>query len=812
MLRRILILVTTLFCVSCDNEINVDKEPQEKDITHDDIPHDIEQYIIQYHEAEIINPIAYVDGNVAYYIFRYKNESGFYVKRAYYVGIGEMSINDADNLYNTNHRHLFGSIDIGSYSNIKSRSLDEVYRANIYLSNQEELNKSEQKTTIFNLCSTFDIDCELIGSSTTEVIEIKMINGSKALELSKKLPLGSILYATYIGDESSNSRGDQSLVNTPQQSASGYNASFQRSNQQGIYGDAIKVGLMEQLTGGCGIFEGHESLKYLSDVHYLGEELTSIPLKSCDLNASASDQAKQCGANEPCVLSSSVGIACVPDENGNGYCAGQHASMVASRIASSMGAPFNAAKIDLYVANFYNSARGGIQWGRRYEWFAENEIKIVNESITSYESRTGYGPASEGLNDVILPDEKARITDEYSRKNKILFIQAAGNLWPAGNGEFHNSYDVFCTASNSICVGSVDANETYFDVGNILSYYDDIYQLARWKNPIDPLIPPVNGEYTRKDQEKPDLVSEGERALVMGFDPRGNEWQRLGGTSFATPVVTATAANHLQEYNSCPLKIGEDTLLLRSSLRNLAYQPQKINKDFGASPSEFYPVPGESNDSVAGVGITIDAFDLCLYTNNEPSPVSEKGMEGSDGIFKEITRGGADGSEEDLSSGWEPVPEESSGSLNENETTDISLVYNLKLGNKPNSSGKVVRKPLMKENAFGLDFDPDKDQIELRASLSFYSCPDASKLTVRPHVDYDLIVCTDEEKEVCFAGSQSIHDTNEGFHVVIPPEHHYKNITYYIVKDEAAVDPCPGYNTEPYYFTADKFIKTVVFN
>ena len=98
--------------------------------------------------------------------------------------------------------------------------------------------------------------------------------------------------------------------------------------------------------------------------------------------------------------------------------------------------------------------------------------------------------------------------------------------------------------------------------------------------------------------------------------------------------------------------------------------------------------------------------------------------------------------------------------------------------------------------------------------MSFYSCPPPKSNIIsdlRPFIDYDVILCAKQNGPnsnlECYAASQSIDGTDEGFQVVVPSQYLGSGYSHgvYAVKSADANSPCPGHQREPYVVSVDIF-------
>ena len=753
---------------------------------HDDILTVLEK---DFREPTIIGSKSFPNGDVAYYEFSYYTPDGILVKKAYWPGEGILSIRDAAEKYNEEYRNRHGSLSIESYIVITDGDLNELYNGVVFTSSESI------EGDVYDLCTEWNWECARLESSI-EIYGVDFFNvrGEEILSNAHALDENSII--KIFRSPPSSSEGEQTA--SPETGSGGYSGSYQGSNQEGIFGDGIKVGILEFISRRCQIYHDHMSLSNATVIY------NDAATRACDPNGTQSDWDNQCNMSTPCVESGGTKAICVP---GNtllgGRCIAPHTSQVASRIATTIeNVPTHAANVELNIANFAGSNTSTQSFLSRYDWFVQRKVQIVNESYTTYFDKTGYGPTK---NTEIFPDPKAHIADTYARTTGMTFVIAAGNKWrESPNGEYTDSTDVFCTQLNGICVGAVNAQATYWDPTAIFPYYDDtMSEFSRWSNTYDPSssINPETEERSKLEIERPDIVSEGQNALVMDFADT-NSWTRSSGTSFAAPVVTGQVANLMRSMELQCVGQSTSAVRMRSIMRNLAYQPQQLN----LSGSEFYPVPGASADSFAGVGIAKDDRNICAYFEEGGADVPS--TEGS-GISGHV-RGGisSEVEDDDLVTGWQPAEADLINSNDEDVVLDVSTRYQpLRIESKPGYSGNIEQKKVLtlpppKPDASG-------QRSEIRVSLSYYSCPNTllpKDTAISTAVDLDLVMCAVESNgdRNCYAASQSLHDTNEGFHVVVPEEAIGKVHEVYLVKDADSDQPCRG-GVEPLSVVYDMF-------
>jgi hypothetical protein len=355
-----------------------------------------------------------------------------------------------------------------------------------------------------------------------------------------------------------------------------------------------------------------------------------------------------------------------------------------------------------------------------YEEFADRGVPIVNESW-------GNEDAFEALD---------YIRDWHARYNKTTFVKAAGNYGGT----------VFCHSLNALCVGGTNANGTYDDFTD-----DDMFGNSSWENPLySNSHPDSSKQGEEKDAERPDVVSEGEDAWVMDRANGKQAWTQRPGTSYSAPTVAGLLALFEEECGP------NSPLANRSLVRSGAWRTHDLE-----SPNPAYPIPGFHDDAKAGAGI-IHAGGLRIWC-------------GGGG-------GGGDGSGTDDPStdqGWDDIPDYATPEkFPEPDESVITKHQSLR-----DSNGDYVWRPLWSGSG----------AHRLRATLSFYTCPpsDGNGDTVsnpgssvdklEPAIDYDLMLCSDEEDR-CLVVSESLDDTNEGFDVEVPNGSEGSEWTLYAVR------------------------------
>lgn len=157
---------------------------------------------------------------------------------------------------------------------------------------------------------------------------------------------------------------------------------------------------------------------------------------------------------------------------------------------------------------------------------------------------------------------KNAAADWFARYAQITFVQSAGNnkFTDAPSREF-----VLCQQLNGICVGSVKDEGTLpskSSIGYNGAYLNDVMATdSRWKNPrIN-----ISGSVFDPGVERPDVVSQGEGVWVANPNTE-SEWEKVGGTSFAAPVITGLIA---LEKEVCG-NVSDQPVVWRSKFRNRA--------------------------------------------------------------------------------------------------------------------------------------------------------------------------------------------------------------------------------------------------
>jgi hypothetical protein len=329
--------------------------------------------------------------------------------------------------------------------------------------------------------------------------------------------------------------------------------SYRYHNADGRFGAGVTVGIVEATGGnrtyedeqgqpvpyggaGCRLFETHDAFAEAPPVEYM--HTSSV---ACSADA-------ECVA--PCAGSNGEAPRCV-----RGACVSDHLTATASRIASSVrdgsGAtvPFHAARARLRVANNFQGRGQGNQrsleisaenLAEAYHWLhsGPHPVRIINES---------YQPSFTAEN------YRSWLSDWYARTAGTLFVQAVGNQNPPTEEE-QSFPRVACRGFNSLCVGSARTTGLYPDA--VVSFR--LSSGSRWKNELP-------------EQEKPDLVAEGENAHYATMQPNlsspgfsNSHWTRGTGTSLAAPAVAGLAALVAE---TCSASTQYDALALRAMLR-----------------------------------------------------------------------------------------------------------------------------------------------------------------------------------------------------------------------------------------------------
>lgn len=791
-----------LLLFGCGKEEVHNEEPVSSKSNHYDKNKDsierryLEEFLENNPEAEIAETVYHLDGEIAYYVVVTQSPNAPSTKIAI-DSRGVVSTTSAREKYSADHKEKFGIIHVSSYGLIEHLDDSEEVLATAWL-----VDGDASADAIEEACG---VSCDKIGSSS-RIMDFYIRRGA-VIDVAKLPEVQENAYRISFSLKTRSSSGSAEQVTNVQSTAGGYANTLYTNNQNGQYGQQGKVGIVELIMDNCAIFEAHESLTE-ANVFY-----QTPANRTCDLNASPDEQQEQCNEFLPCVGSGGTQAACVDDGQGGGICVSPHASTVASRISSTLGSTkSHGAELNIYVANsaYFDEPTTPLALESKYNWLLSEGVRVVNESFTNYSNINGFGPGGP----LIFPDSAALMADTFARDHGLLIVKAAGNRYEDNNypDGYNPSNSVFCTATNGICVGSVNANLTYYNWAPIYTslpigfdaYLDDELDIqSRWGNtPNRNQCDPGQEICVVTDIERPDVASEGDFALALDFEST-TSWQRLSGTSQAAPVVAGLIAmeSAFFEQNNCWIDFatkGNNYYLLawRAYIRNRSMVGQNIN------PAEFYPIPGQSQDSYIGAGIPLGK-DYGTECDGVPT---ENGEDGEGETEPGITSYGAGEPEEDLSTGWETPPSYWS-SIPSFETTNISIqsdIYQSALiaGSKP---GALKRKLIKTIPIAEID---ESLHHELRMTTTFNSCPDLStnpQPETIPFVDYDVVLCV-EDLEICYAESSSIRDTAEGFHIVVPKEYEGYEHSFFLTRSADATDPCPGYDHEAWRFGARHII------
>lgn len=535
-----------------------------------------------------------------------------------------------------------------------------------------------------------------------------------------------------------------------QDNAAYHSRSASSLNAAGWTGKDVKVGILEGFKGGCELTEEHEAFDFTpKPFDYLS------PPKSCTTDAEC-----ECSAD---LDSFCVGGRCRTVGALNPGTKG-HTTQVASRIAASAGgAPLHAAKARLYVAND-TAVDQAAELVAAYQSFTQAGVGLINQSF-------GPPPIWHVLHHVM---------NWVSYVNRLTLVQATANGLPGGNGEIcGNGEQSHCAALNTLCVGAVDAADTWGPTED-----DTLWGASRWRNPVSRLSVGCGGPM---DAERPDVVSEGASARVANTDAAQNkDWVLQFGTSFAAPVVTGSLALFTEKCVSRGFG-APGPELARALVRTAAIAPHGL----GAISDPLYPWGGWARgprDARHGTGIhTADMLDM--WCEPQTPADCETGCPGP------LVQGDL----ADPAIDWQPLEPWMTLSTEPRATTRGD--YGTALGTLMDGSPKLQ----VKLAELG-DFVAGE---RLRLSLSFATCPqgaiDVEEPSMPRTTDYDLLFCSRTTQD-CHAVSESLDDTNEGFDWFLDPAvvgaNELQDMVVYLVRPEAT-SPCTltGVPFEPYAAT-----------
>lgn len=516
-------------------------------------------------------------------------------------------------------------------------------------------------------------------------------------------------------------------------------------NTHGRSAAGIKVGVMES-SPRCEIWDSHEAFANLSGLTYRWPSSVSC----------ISDGNCNCGHG-------GFASKCI-----NGTCVDYHTHSVASRIASSQGGvPYHAASVDLFIANVFEVGTDPVHnrilrsWPEAissgYEWLNGRGVRLVNESFMQQE----FGFSSRHL-----------ISDWFARYRGMTLVQAAGNLLP----NFTADGEVRCGGLNTICVGGFthETDKTTKFSSNSL-----------WKNYY-------SSSGSALEIEKPDLIAEADRDYADIYSE--DAWVEVypGGTSLAAPEVVGVLALFQED---CAMRRGIDLLAeplgVRARLRTGMRHSNPIEKKLAFQPCRglFSPRCPTAQygfcDYRSGVG-PVDSEDLLIWCN---PPCSEGDFVGPCALTESLELSPDDPGREDVPAWmrddipWSELPIRGSALVNRKASSRVRVIHE------------------WEDVPLGTRF---------RSTLSYHSCPAGARdhfagqknIRLNPSdlstaVNFDLVICghaKGDRDPKCLFQSESLHDTNEGFHVSTKEEFDWIRI-YLVEPDQWA--PCASESGAP---------------
>lgn len=204
----------------------------------------------------------------------------------------------------------------------------------------------------------------------------------------------------------------------------------------------------------------------------------------------------------------------------------------------------------------------------------------------------------------------------------------------------------------------------------------------------------------------------------------------------------------------------------RAIARTAAWPRQNLEDD----SDDIYPIPGYSEDSRAGAGI-LEAHRLKAFCGGKPNGDYTTG------------RGRGDISQGEPAPPWMEDEElDTTGVITHEEWETVQGTLKLNF----NNDVSVV--PLA-------NFGKEEAGSRIRMTLSFYTCPQSEPSAlvddVEPSRDIDLLLCgydPDQDKNECFAVSESFDDTNEGFDYRLQAL--YEDVVAYAIFENNVEQPC----------------------
>lgn len=504
-------------------------------------------------------------------------------------------------------------------------------------------------------------------------------------------------------------------------------------NQLGYFGEGVAVGMIEGREN-CGIWfdennsaNRHDRFGYLRSMTHMNSNL------ACTISGLASC-ATRCGATS----SDGTSGACQ-----NEICVEAHGNRVAGQIASTVDdEPYHAAKVDLFFANVGSNVAPSGSAGTinispsmmedAIDWLLgqEPQVRIVNHSFDTGSTLI----------------RRESMLDWYARYKGMTFVVASGN------GETV----VDCNTLNTICVGASDrgTNAPGPKTGsgsNYPNYHDQtVANFSNWQNSSSNI-----------EVEKPDIVAIGAGVQVAKHDGDPDAAEGWNGTSFAVPVVTGYLAL-LTEY--CWKGVVQSPLVYRTLLRAAAWSPHSFDADsdpdtpcpasVGINP--LFPTAAYGCDYRAGVG-SLDTRHLLVFCG-------EANEECGESFDEPCVEYGEEHDVEPDDPRWVSI-----GDYPHLETADPEefLDNAFALTRDDRGSQAMVLK------SWGSTLDAG---TRIRFAFAYNSCPTSpsfSTFSSVAAVNFDVALCgrtvlNSEEK--CIFISESLHDTNEGFDVLLPED------------------------------------------
>jgi len=488
----------------------------------------------------------------------------------------------------------------------------------------------------------------------------------------------------------------------------------------GVYKNATAEELTDPITSPATFLESPQYLPHFTgDGDKVG--VVEVGCRVRDTNALFPSSVVHDVAGKACVIDFDCLNACGDGTPRcvSGRCIDEHATEVSSILAQMVP------DATIYYANDAGSAASVVctdQIVDAYDFFADNDVRLVNESFFCFDpvNNDPYGPS----------DLDGVVQDFHSRESDMLITKAAGNQYSNG---------VACRDSwNSLCVGA--GNSSY-----ALSCY------SSWPNPYSP--PVVSN--AQIDREEPDLVTFGGDQTIPALDhcldvPRdyvlvadaGSDLLTTGvtGTSVAAPAALGLALSlkECREDNS----LNVNSVALRSILREAALTANPDGWAYSTS------TPGVDHKDGTGY---LSAADLLMWCDQEGD--SSFGLDFGSGTLDPDE----DGTKGDVPEATPEFGDVPPGEAYFTHAVDQTLSPGASLG----SSYRWT-------DLFDVNLS-EGDRV--RFSFSFEACAaeaDPSDLAHRVvKTDFDVFLHSHTVGSGLFA-SQSDTDVNEGFDLIVP--------------------------------------------